>query len=66
MGVSGKGDLESITARASTAVRRNEKDPPRHLLLLPLLPTDKISNQSVPLTPSQMFRLCLQHLKVNA
>lgn len=57
-----KGDLGSISARASTAVWRDEKDPPRHLLLL----LTEISCQAVPLTPGQVFRLCLQHLKVNA
>lgn len=44
--VLGKGDLGSISA-----VWREEKELPRHLLLLPT----EISYQAVPLTPGQVF-----------
>lgn len=47
--VLGEGDLDSISARASTAVWRDE--PLRHLLLLLM----EISYQAVPLTPGQIF-----------
>lgn len=49
--VLGKGDLGSISARASTAVWRDEKEALSHLLLLPV----EISHQEVPLTPGQVF-----------
>lgn len=61
-GVWGEGDLDSISARASTAVQRDERDPLGRLFLL----TGDISTPSVPLGPSQTSRLCLQHLEVNA
>lgn len=49
--VLGKGGLVSISTRASNAVWRDEKEPLRHLLVLPT----EISSQAVPLTPGQVF-----------